>query len=314
MAKAEMKHWSEIKEAGGFIGLKATLLLYKIFGRRITYFIMYEVIIHYFLLHRTARRASFDYIKHIHPEMKGLRLWLYSFKHFTNFGQMLIDKLAVWNGSITMANIEFSTQTRNALDNAMASGKGGVIFAAHFGNIEVARALSKYDNGMKVTALVFSENAQKFNNILTKLNPDSQIGMISLQEPTPDLAIKLIELVNNGEFVVITGDRTSVTQPQRNQMADFLGEKAPFPQGAFILSSLLDCPAYFMACPKIASNKFEFIFDDFAQNGVKLERKYRKEQLDSYTQKYATRLEECCKNHPLQWFNFFDFWRRGDSK
>jgi predicted LPLAT superfamily acyltransferase len=266
------------------------------------------------LLHRTARRASFDYIRHIYPDIKGIRLWLYSFRHFANFGQMLIDKLAVWNSSITMKNVEFSSQTRKALDNAMASGKGGVIFAAHFGNIEVARALSKYDNGMKVTALVFSKNAQKLNNILTKINPDYNIGMVSLQKPTPDLAIQLCELIEKGEFVVITGDRTSVTQPQRNQMADFLGEKAPFPQGAFILSSLLDCPAYFMVCPKIASNKFEFIFDDFAPNGVKLERKHRKEQLDNYTQKYATKLEDCCHKYPLQWFNFFDFWHRGDSK
>ena len=309
-----MKHWSQIKETGGFIGLKATLLLYKIFGRRITYLIMYEVIIHYFLLHRTARRASFDYIKRVYPNIKGFKLWFYSFRHFTNFGQMLIDKLAVWNGGITIKDIEFSKRTREILDKAIASGKGGVIFTAHFGNIEVARALSRYDNGMKVTALVFSENAQKLNSILTKINPNYSVGMVSLQKPAPDLAIQLCELVEKGEFIVITGDRTSVTQPQRNQMADFLGEKAPFPQGAFILSGLLDCPAYFMVCPKIAINKFEFIFDDFAPNGIKLERKFRKEQLDNYTQEYATQLEAYCKKYPLQWFNFFDFWHRGDNK
>ena len=307
-----MKHWSQIKEKGGFIGLKATLLLYCLLGRRLTYLIMYEVMVHYFLFHRKARKASIDYLKHLYPKKSILSLWILSFRHFCSFGKMLIDKLAVWNHSITIDDINFSAETKSRLENAIRSGKGGLIFTAHFGHLEVARALSKHEgDDMKINALVFSKHAQQLNDMLTKINPEYKIGMISLQKPAPDLAIQLCEKIEQGEFVVIVGDRTSVTQPGRNLKPNFLSEEAPLPQGAFILASLLQCPTYFMLCPK-KGNKYDFIFEDFEQQGLKLNRKNRQQDLEKHAQKYANMLGRYCQEYPLQWFNFFDFWQESE--
>ena len=167
---------------------------------------------------------------------------------------------------------------------------------------------------MKINALVFSKNAPRLNNLLTKINPDYAIGMLSLQEVTPELAIQMSDKIDNGEFIVITADRTSVTNHYRSLKTSFLGEDALIPQGAFILASLLKCPAYFMVCPKVSDNKFEFVFEDFEQNGVVLNRKNRQQDLDKYALKYSDRLEKYCKLYPQQWFNFFDFWHNGSSK
>ena len=30
-------------------------------------------------------------------------------------------------------------------------------------------------------------------------------------------------------------------------------------------------------------------------------------------QRYAREMETVCAAHPLQWFNFFDFWKDGDT-
>lgn len=304
------KHWSQIKESGGLLGLRLTLFCSKILGQQLTYLIMYFVMIYYFFAYSGARKSSFEYIKHIKPTLSGIKLWLYSFRHFLSFGRMLIDKFAVWNKKITMNNLSFSNTTQKSLKQATESKKGGIIFTAHLGNLEVARALSKYDKNIKINALVFSKNAQKLNNLLTKVNSEFQIGMISLQQPTPELAIELHDKIQAGEFVVIAADRTSVTKQERNLEVDFFGENAPFPEGAFVLASLLKCPCYFMICPKKSKNQFEFIFEDFAKEGLVFERKNRKEQLTNHAQKYAKRLEYYCSKYPLEWFNFFDFWNK----
>ncbi|MFC4891679.1 acyltransferase [Pseudofrancisella aestuarii] len=304
------KHWSQIKEAGGLIGLKFTLWSYIILGRQVTYFIMYFVMIYYFLIFSNARNASFDYIRHLKPNISKLNLWLYSFRHFLSFGRMLIDKFAVWNKKITSEDLVFTNSSKENLEQAINRKKGGIIFTAHLGNLEVARALSKYNSNIKINALVFSKNAQKLNELLTKVNPEFKIGMISLQQPMPDLAIQLHDKIEAGEFIVIAGDRTSVTKHERNLEVNFLGDSAPFPEGAFVLAGLLKCPCYFMICPRTNKNKFDFIFENFALEGISFERKDRKNQLIKYAQEYADRLSHFCNIYPLEWFNFFDFWNK----
>ncbi|WP_236939864.1 acyltransferase [Francisella uliginis] len=307
-----MKHWTKIKEAGGLFGLRTTLILFHIFGRRLTYLIMSVVMIYYFLFYKSARSYSFKYIQHLNKNIKSSKLWLYSFKHFLAFGEMIIDKIAVWSNKITINNVNFTEETREVMSQAIKSKKGGVIFTAHLGNLDVARSLADFDSDMKINALVFSKQAPTFNKLLTKINPKYSINMICIQEVTPNLAIELYQRIADGEFVVIAADRTSVTKPERNLSLSFLDDTAFFPQGAFILASILKCPTYFMLCPKIDRNNFDFIFKEFEQDGIVLNRKTKQKDLEKYAQKYANMLELYCKKYPKQWFNFFDFWHQGE--
>lgn len=300
------KHWSQVAETGGLIGLKITLWSYRLLGKRITYGLMYPVMVYYFLVYAKARRASYQYLSHVMPSVNGWKKRWLSFRHFLQFGQMIVDKLAVWSKGITLDQID--CPNRDKFLEAVRSGKGGVIFTGHIGNIEIARALSKYIPEVKVNALVFSHHAQKLNDLLTKINPEFSMRMTSLREPTPELAMRLREYVDAGEYIVIAGDRTSVTQPERSLSVDFLGAKAPIPQGAFILAHLLQCPCYFMVCVKTTIDRFYFAFEDFAPEGIKLERRHRQAQMQVYAQQYADQLSAFCCAYPLQWFNFFDFW------
>lgn len=300
------KHWSQVAETGGLLGLKATLWSYRILGKRITYALMYPVMVYYFIAYRKARKASYQYLSHCQPQVGGWRKRWLSFRHFLQFGQMIVDKLAVWSKGITLDQID--CPNKDKFLEAVKSGQGGVIFTAHIGNIEIARALSKYIPEVKVNALVFSHHAQKLNDLLTKINPEFSMRMISLREPTPELAMRLREYVDAGEYIVIAGDRTSVTQPQRSLSVDFLGAKAPIPQGAFILAHLLQCPCYFMVCVKTRIDRFYFAFEDFAPKGIHLQRRDRHAQMQVYAQQYADLVADFCQRYPLQWFNFFDFW------
>ncbi|HRE16014.1 MAG TPA: hypothetical protein PLW86_02970, partial [Rhodocyclaceae bacterium] len=88
----------------------------------------------------------------------------------------------------------------------------------------------------------------------------------------------------------------------------FLGASACFPQGPYILASLLECPVYLFFCVEEADG-YRIVFEPFADQ-VMLPRGRREAAMAEYAQRYAHRLEALCRQAPLQWFNFFDFWRQ----
>jgi len=302
------KHWSKLAEKGSLIGLRSVLLIYKLAGRRITNLLLYPIITYFYIFSSTAKNASKQYLGNLNA-ITGEKQS--SIKHFFSFGQSAFDKLSVWNDDIKIDQINFPT--RPLFIENMAQKKGGVIFTAHLGNIEIARALSQFDPKVKINAIVFSQNAQKFNSILEKISPSYRLTMIEVTSMDLTLAMVLKDKVDAGEFIIIVADRTSTSQPGRSTKAMFLNKEADFPQGPFILASLLQCPAYFMLCLKEPHNKYRMVFELFSDN-MYLKRKDRDKQLTLYTQKYANLLEQYCQEYPLQWFNFFDFWKPNTNR
>ena len=68
----------------------------------------------------------------------------------------------------------------------------------------------------------------------------------------PDTAILLQQKLEQGEWIVIVGDRTSTSKESRSVWAEFLGKKSPLPSRAIYVSlcsqsaSILYCLAYEM--------------------------------------------------------------------
>jgi predicted LPLAT superfamily acyltransferase len=127
-------------------------------------------------------------------------------------------------------------------------------------------------------------------------------------EVGPETAIFLQSCIDRGEFVVIAGDRTPVLRSDRISRAPFLGHLAPFPQGPYIIASLLKCPVILIFCLKKAG-KYHIIFEHF-ESEISLPRQARAAVLDSFVARYAERLTYYAERHPYQWFNFFDFWNQ----
>lgn len=117
----------------------------------------------------------------------------------------------------------------------------------------------------------------------------------------------LQQKIEDGELVVIAGDRTSSHAQGRVVYAPFMGQEAAFPQGPFILAGLLDCPVYLMFCLR-EQGRYRVHLERFAET-LKGPRAGRMERLQQAVSRYSERLEHYARREPLQWFNFFDFWR-----
>ncbi len=300
-------HWSEIKERRGVFGIRVLLFVYAFFGRRVFRALLFCVISFYRLTGRRAREASADYLRRlkIFADARGVALpeKLSTQRHFLNFGESLLDKIAAWRGEFSPA--EFAVIKDAQVDRVLGEKRGALILASHLGNFEFCRALAAR-GGLKINILTFTEHAEQFNRLLHELAPDSGINLISTKTLGPETAILLREKIDAGEWVAITADRTSATNPGRLTRVDFLGAPAAFPQGAFVLAAALRCPVFLVFGLKESGGKKIRI--DFFADPLEIRRSTRTGDLERETRRFAEKLEENCLRAPLDWFNFYNFW------
>lgn len=314
LKKNKDSHWSQTDERKGLMGIKLILMLYRLLGRRVAQMFMFPVISYFWLTGKKQRQASKAYLEKILKQYPNVPLIekkkLTSFRHFQQFGESLLDKLASWQGDIKLDDI-YSPNKSEYL-RLISEKKGIILICSHLGDIEMCRALAELSHNVTINALVHKGNAVRFNKVLKQVNQNSIINLIEVATLGADTAIILQQKLEAGEWVAIIADRTSINPYQRvpeNAIvwANFLGKPAPFPKGPFILSSALKFPVYF--CWGLKPNgRFQIYLEHFTDE-LKLSRKNRQAELEQTIEHYANRLEYYCLQSPLDWFNFFDFWQ-----
>ncbi|MCE9650894.1 MAG: glycosyltransferase family 2 protein [Parvibaculum sp.] len=303
------RHWAKLGERGSAVGLWFLALIFRVFGRRVCLAVMSPIILFFFLTGGEQRRSSIDYLTRAWRAGALSRRpgWWMSFRHFMSFGAAALDKLAAWTGNIPMEDIEGADQ--GEFDAVRNNGRGAFILTAHLGNPEVIRAIASLKRRTRVNVLVHTAHAMRFNALINAHASSSAMRMIQVTNVGPDTAIILQAAIDNGEWVVIVGDRIPVTGNKRISWARFLGDLAPFPQGPHILAAILKCPVYLLFCVR-KGNRHRVFFEYFSDRIV-LPRRGREMAIQASVERYAARLEAYVRLAPLQWFNFFDYWRPG---
>jgi len=300
-------HWAQIEEQTVSWGIHFLLRIYVMFGRSVLQVFLYPVVTYYWLTNRQGRQASQTYLDKVamfEPSLKVRGNLLWSYRHFISFANAIIDKLAAWSGAL--ANTEIEYRGRDSLIAEIRKGKGVILLGSHLGNLEVCRVIADFDKTLRINVLIHTKHAEKFNKVLNQ-SSSLYLNLIQVSEITAATSILLSEKIEAGELVIIAADRTPVSNLQRVSQVTFLGTKALFPQGPFILAALLKCPVYTLFCLK-QHNKHVIYFDHFSDL-LSIPRNSREQFMQEIIQSYAECLQSFCVKEPLQWFNFFDFWQ-----
>ncbi len=311
------EHWAEQEEVHGLLGMKIMMFLYRLGGRGLFNLILYPVIFCYYLSAGTARRSSKEFLQKVAKRRLELNLKplenLSSYKHFYTFGQSMLEKLASWQGDIRLDHeVIYSEGSDEALNGD--AKRGHLIIGSHLGDLETLRAVERFSKSMVINALVFTENARRFKAVMNEFAPKSNINLIPVQTIGPETAAILYDKIEKGEWVAILGDRVPVSRGRggfRVSEVEFMGESACFPQGPYILASVLKCPV--LVLHALHENRRIVIYCQKLSERITLERKKRDEQIRDYTQQYARILEKLVLDHPLDWFNFYDFFKLGKN-
>lgn len=313
MGMSERRHWSAQREVTSSWGIRLLLGIYRFGGRPAFWVLACPVVFYYFLIARQARAASLNYLRRMAKNVDGSPLkanWWYSYRHFLNFAFSMLDKFAVWFGGVDERQVRFPD--RELFVRLSERKRGAVLLTSHLGNTEVCRALSAQWAEVKLNILVHTRHAKEFNRLLAQVNGHRQVELIQVSRLTPATAVVLSEKVQNGELVVIAADRTPVEGSTRKVAVNFLGDKAWFPQGPFILAALLKCPVYSLFCLREGDGHRVYV-EPFGEQ-LALSRSQRLPMLEGYAQKFADQLAHYCRIAPLQWYNFYDFWRGPENR
>ena len=312
-------HWAQVPERKGLAGMRLMLNIYQRLGRRAFNALLYPVVAWMWLTGGTQRKASQQWLAQVRQQAQCLGVTLpaglNSYRHFLRFGDAMLNKIAAWRGDILWGrDIEFAPGSREVLQPQ--AGQGKLILAAHLGDIEASRALAQVEAGLVINALVFTDNAQRFRQIIEEIAPQASVNLLPVSHIGPETAMLLQEKLDAGEWVAIVGDRVAVNTQRGGERrvcwSQFMGNLAPFPQGPFILAAALRCPVILMMVLR-EQGKLRIHAENFADPLV-LPRATRQQALQEYIDNYARRLECYALRSPLDWFNFYDFWQLPPEK
>lgn len=320
-----MSHWSEEKEIGNRWKAVFSAFVYKILGRMFIIIYLIPISIVYFFYSKTRMQASRDYLRRMSKYNKKIKYnFICSYKHLLSFVVSISEKIAAWNGDIPIKDL--IVKTKNDYDEVieLLNNKNGmIILFSHIGNVELLKALAVINEGnpiknYKINIIIDSRVNKNVNILMGKGKNNSFIDFIDASNIGPETIISIENKLNNGEIVAIAGDRTSNKRDRVNYI-NFLGEDAPFPCGAFLIPILLKYPVYYFFAlrenDKILSKKYNFYIH---ASKIKLDseesknRKRKNELILELTKEFASIIEQKVIEYPYQWYNFHDFWYKGN--
>jgi predicted LPLAT superfamily acyltransferase len=267
-------------------------------GRRIARLLLYPITLYFVTTAHAARRASYEFLKRVRGRSAH---WWHVFRHFHCFAATILDRVYLLRGDFERFRV--AIHGRELLQRQIETGKGGILLGSHLGSFEVLRTLGVMDRGFPLKVLMDTAHNQNITRFLDALNP--VIAGTVIAPDRPDTLIRVRESLDAGCFVGMLGDR--VLGAEKITRCQFLGAPATLPAGPIVLAAMTHCPVILFFGLYRGGNRYEIYFEHFADEIV-LDRDHRAQQIQSWMQRYAARLEHYARLAPYNWFNFYPFW------
>lgn len=298
MEPLKHKAWKG-KSRGGFLGHFYFIITLKYLGLRAAYLHLLLVVPYFIPFAPKATRAIWYYNRKI-IKYGWLKSVVMIFVHYYRFGQTIIDKLACSFGLTNRFKFEFDNYSQ-FLDK-LNSGEGVVIIGAHVGAWEVGSSFFD-DYGKKINIVMYDAEYQKIKNVIKDNSGGRNYKVIALNEDAFASLVKIKSALNDSEYVCFQGDR--FMNDGNTFFAEFMGQKARFPKGPFLVASRMGVPVVFYFAMRESGRKYRFHFT-MAQQPV---RKPGVKPEEVLFEQYKDELEKVVRKYPQQWFNFYQFWK-----
>lgn len=292
--------WQKRPEAGGRVGLwLLTTLPFRI-GRPVARLITYPVAL-YFLLRRAPERAASRAF--LARTLSRDPTWRDIYRHFLVFAQVTLDRLYLMAESFKRFHVE--THGLKDLDDAMALGKGTLVFSAHLGSFDALRVLSERSPDAVIRILLDVGQNAGLSTLLNALNPRFAEMILDARRPGPELVLKMQEALARNAVVSTLVDRLRPGNPSIS--AEFLGAPANFPASPWVLAAALRVPVVLAFGLYAGGRRYDLYFERFDFE-LPADRRLRPAALAVVVQRFADRLALYVRKAPYNWFNLYDFW------
>lgn len=289
-----MSEWDG-KSKGTVLGYRIFVFLIRTAGVRAAYGLLFFVASYYFLFLTDSNRSIHYYFRKRlrYPPLKAR---LSVFRSYFTFGQTLIDKIAISAGLRNRFNYEFDGV--ETLKRLLKEKKGAVLISAHMGNFEIAgEFFAEIDPDFQINLVTIDQEHSAIKEYLESIKKPS-VKLILIREDMSHI-FEINEALSKNELVCFTGDR--YVKGSKYLSAPLLGEEARFPAGPFLIASRLGVPVVYVYVMKEADLHYHL----YAR-----EAPVRHRDAEALLASYTQSVEGMVDRYPLQWFNYFDFWKK----
>ena len=281
------------KQRGSGWSIQLALFLYKLFGYKFLYYLLYPITFFYFLVAKNAKEPLKIYYKNLGIEFNNK---IY-FEHLRTFAICLVDRFI---SKIHPEQYTFEYDNIEIPIKIMESGT--VLVYSHFGGWAASSSGVHVKN--KINIVMQEAMLDGIKKLEKSIGLKSQLNIIDLNQGTIAVSVQIANALMNEEVVTIMADRASNKKAEMEVV--FLNKKATFNKNPFQIAYKTDKPvlAYFIILSGMQKYKVEYIKINIDKS--------KKEEIavkDALTQ-YVKKFEEIVKQHPDQWFNLYDFWEK----
>ena len=291
-----MSSWKG-KSRGTPLGYRFFVWVIKTFGVGSAYFLLRIVTIYFFLTSGKASKALY----HLYHRKLGYSRTKAIFKIYRNYyllGQTLIDKVVVMSGIDNPFGFNFDGEENLRSINSM--NKGGILLSAHIGNWDIAGHLFKRLE-TRINIVLYDGEHEQIKKYLQGVTGKPVVNIIVIKNDLSHI-YAISDAFMKNELVCMHADR--FIEGNKTMQASFLGEKARFPMGPFLLAAKFRVPVSFVFAVKEKPRHYHLF-----SSPIKDYSGFQKDEvMQAMLNDFSAAMEEKLKQYPEQWFNYFPFW------
>lgn len=286
------------KSKGTPLGYRIFVWVLRTFGVLPAYFLLHLVVPYYFLFsYRSSKQ-----IYHLYHHRLGYGKFSSVRKLYMNYymlGQSIIDKVVVMSG--IRNNFSFDFDGEENLQKIAAQKKGGILLSAHIGNWDVAGHLFRRLE-TPVNIVLYDGEHEQIKEYLEGVTGKRVMKIIVIKNDLSHIYAINDALAGN-ELVCMHADR--FMEGNKTMSAAFLGEKAKFPMGPFLLAAKFKVPVSFVFAMKESKMHYHFFASEIKEYSNADKQSVMQEMLNDFVGEMEGKL----KQYPDQWFNYYNFWQ-----
>ncbi|MEX2207942.1 MAG: hypothetical protein WEF50_17080 [Myxococcota bacterium] len=312
---SEPSAWARRVERGTILGLRFARFVYRAFGAHARRILPWPIASYFFLTSPLERRVSREWLEAVWNMPGGraaLREWpghRTTLRHMHAFAVNIFDRMVLWAGETDGFAIDH--RGGEALLALAREGRGAILLGAHLGSFDMLRLISK-QYGLRVNVLMFTARSERVTSFFASLGGESLIRVIHLDPGSIQAAFEIKACLDRGEFVGILTDRVHPGGRERPVETLFAGRRAAFPLSVFLLGVVLGAPMFLSLCTSTGAARYFAVTEPIYPGGA-VPRAEREKLAREALEAWVRRFEAHCLRSPLQWFNWYDFFRDGQS-
>lgn len=282
------------KQRGSAWSIKLAFNLYKIFGYKFIYYLMYPVSFFYFLVASNVRKSLKDYYRTLNMPFSN---WIY-FEHLRMFAICLVDRFISKHDP---SSYNFIHDEKEKAIEVLNSGT--ILLFSHFGGWATSANKPITENRVNIVMQeVILEGIKEIENSIEKKISNTKI--IDLSQGQIAVSIQIANAISNNEVIAIMSDRP--THDKYKYQVKFFNRDAYFNENPFKI-------AYKTKVPMLAYFAINTGLQEYTVKTIKLTPNYdlsEKEAIKLTINEYVKEFENILKQYPNQWFNFYKFWEQ----